>query len=48
MILKSPAEKFTAGSGQPAGRKLWIKRILVELLSGPGFSGRRTRLAGRP
>ncbi len=48
MILKSPADKTTAVSGRPAGRKLSTKRILVELLSGSGVSGRKTRLAGRP
>lgn len=42
------AGKFADVSVLSARQKLLLKRILVELLSGPGVFGRRTRLAGRP
>jgi len=48
MMPEINAEKSAEGSVPTAGRKSLLKRILVELLSGPGVSGRKTRLAGRP
>ena len=42
------AEKSAEGSVMTAGQKLLLKRILVELLSGPGVSGRSIRLTTKP
>ena len=47
MITDINAEKSADGSVLTAGQKLLLKRILVELLSGPGVSGRSIRNSER-
>jgi len=44
MITDINADKSAEGSVLTAGQKLLLKRILVELLSGPGIPGRSIRL----